>query len=176
MCNIYQLAHKTVFRFQLYNLNFFQHSDCGIGGHYTFWWHLPSRRYVFCKHGSQQGGLTWFPEVNEEPRFPTPAEHEFLSSLVTSTMRNAYYYNGECSCGRGAFVNPKQEAASDRNQHGHGSEYFKRKLDQYYGYIGKHNCVFDEDYECQWDCFVEQHRKDDIAIGLLEVDKLVPAC
>jgi len=168
MPNIYQQPDRSIFRFELYNLNFFKNFETEISGHYTFWYHLPTRSYVFCKHGDYANLVSIRP-VQEEPHFPNTAEAVFLDSLVIDTMRHAYYYSGERSCNRGAFVFAKQEAATCKGERGFGTEYFKHRLDEYFSFIMKKNCVFEEhDFEV---CISGDLRRKTIVAGKLFAEK-----
>ena len=143
--NVYQINDR-VFRFELYNLNYFQHFDVEvISGHYTFWFDRKTRKYVFYKHGDYANLVSIRP-VNETPRVPNDKEREFLDDLVMNGMKHAYFYNQDNPhCSMGGYLFDELETACDKRD-GWGTEWFKHPHDEYYDNVMKTNCIFPVNY------------------------------
>ena len=172
MGNITQLKNPTVFRFELYNLAYLvpvEGKKAGVYGHYTFWYHLPTRKYVFCKHGDYANLVSFHP-VHEQPRFPDAEEASFCDSLVSSTVRHAYFYDGSASCNKGAYLLPSLEKAVVRRE-GWSTEWFKHRDNEHFGHIMKTNAIFpdffEEDYKADAEYWKQLRENDSLAIKLL---------
>jgi hypothetical protein len=143
--NIYQIT-PDIFRFELYNLNYFKECDTEISGHYTFWYSKLSNQYVFRKHGDYYNLVSILP-VKSNPRFPAEIEKEFLRELIDKSIRNAYFYNYDAPrFHAGRYLLDELEEKCDKDENGWGTEHFKHSQDEYYDYVMKINCIFPVDY------------------------------
>lgn len=108
--NFHQITPE-VFRFELYNLCYFQESPkVEISGHYRFWFHRGNRAYCFTRHGNYRN-LVSMQACKESVAFPTAAEHQALGELMSRSLRGACFYDRERACNRGAYLLPELEAA-----------------------------------------------------------------
>lgn len=172
MCNIYNINGR-VFKFELYNLNYFQDFNPEIiSGHYTFWFDRITKKYVFCKHGDYANLVSIRP-IEEQPRIPNDKEKEFLDSLVEETTRRGCFYDGEASCNRGPYLLDEIESLFPGGSR--GTESYKNKDNEFYTYHGKYNCVFDVHYNQKWktqdwqdEDNLKEKEKDKFAINLLQ--------
>lgn len=146
MCNIYQVS-DDVFRFELYNLNYFQDCDTEISGHYTFWYSKNKNKFVFCKHGDYVNLVSFFP-INELPRFATGKDLVLLTELVNKVIRGSYFWNYDAPrFHAGRYLLDELENKADKDLNGWSTEYCKNKDDGYYTALpAKTNCIFSEDY------------------------------
>lgn len=139
----------VVFRFDLYNLNFFKDCDTEISGHYTFWYHKPSNSFVYCKMGDYANLVSIRP-VKENPRKIEDKNKDLLDSLLSKSIRCAYYWNYNCSQQRGRYLLDELEETCEKGFCGRpiteGCEYFKHKHDEYYDHVMKINCIFPVEY------------------------------
>ncbi len=109
--------------------------------------------------------------VNENPRFPTELENEFLKELVyEKTIKKAYFYNGNVSCNRGKYLLDEIESKFPNGSE--GTESVKNENDEYYTYYSKDNYIFavdypDEDYKRDGEYWNDVINKDKQAIKLL---------
>ncbi len=143
MSNIYNL-NNNVFRFELYNLNYFKDCDTEISGHYRFWYSKKSNKFVFAKHGDYHNLVSIKP-VKEDPRFPTGVEKEFLFELVyKKTIKHAYFYDQNASLNQGRYLLDELEEKCVRNPDWN-SYWFRNEDDTYYS-VSKDHCIFDVDY------------------------------
>ena len=165
----------NVFRFEIYNLNFFRNFGTEISGHYTFWWHKPTNQYVFAKHGDYHN-LVSFKPIHQMPHFPDAVESEFLQSLVEDAIKHAYFYDGDASCHRGPYLMDNLETNCFKRE-GKGTEWFKHSDDEFYDNVMKINCVFDVNYPSkdytadkeEWDMI---KKKDAVALELFGENQL----
>lgn len=145
--NIYQLPNKDVFRFELYNLNYFKecpHTE--ISGHYTFWYHKPSGKFVYCKHGDYCNLVSIRP-VKEMPREIEEHNREPLAELLNDAIKHAYFWNYDAPHNHmGRYLLDELEAACEKDEHGWGRESFKHAHDEFYDIVMKRNCIFECDY------------------------------
>ena len=170
MCNIYNIDGNT-FKFELYNLNYFQDPDApSLSGHYTFWYSKDKDSYVFCKHGDY-ANLVSIKPVKENPRFPTEQEKQWLHELISKTILQSYFYDRDASCNRGAFLIDFLESKAAKWKDGRTSEWFKHKDDEYFSSVHKGNCVFDVHYKQDW---YKQYLKDkDVKFEIKQDNKAI---
>lgn len=131
-----------VFKFELYNLNYFQEPGCELSGHYTFWYSVSKDDFVFCKHGDY-ANLVSIQPVSENPRIPTQNEYEWLQELLFETIAEAYFYDSDVSCNRGDYLLPYLKGKAAKWKNGKLSEHFKNKHDEFFTRRTKCNCIFD---------------------------------
>ena len=168
--NITQV-NQDIFRFELYNLNYFQDCDTEISGHYTFWYSKSKKEYVFCKHGDYANLVSIRP-VNENPRFPSEVEKGFLQDLISKSIRQAYFYDGAASCNRGKYLLDEiEEKFHPESSAGHES--VKSKINEFYDFYPKCNCIFgldypSEDYKIDKGYWDKLRERDGFAIKLLD--------
>ena len=159
-----------VFAFAEYNLNYFRDCDCDICGHYLFWWHKPTGRYVFCKFGDFHNLVSIRP-VKEDPRFPTDQEKAVLDAMIKADLRHAYFWVYEAPNGYGPYLLDDLEAKCEKRD-GHGTEWFPTEAGERYGHVFKTNGVHDAEYpgpdyqidKAEWE---ETKRLDELATVML---------
>lgn len=167
--NIRQIS-PNIFRFDLYNLNFFKEVDIGIEAHWTFWYHNLSKKYAMAKLGDYHNLVSIRP-VKDNPCFPNETQRPFTDELITEKIKHACFYDQSAPLNNGKYLlDELEEKCVKRN--GFGTEWFKHDCDEFYDYVMKKHLIFPVDYpkkdykldRKEWD---EVKRRDKLAIKLL---------
>lgn len=170
MPNVHQISDQ-VFRFDLYNLNYFKTVDIGIDAHWTFWYHKKSGKIVLCKFGDYHN-LVSIRLVKDSPRFPSLEQEPFVRELVMRTLKHSCFYNYSAPLDCGPYLLDELEENCVKRD-GWGTEWFKHDYDEFFDQVMKRDYVFpveypDKDYKVDREYWSELKRRDKAAIKLLE--------
>lgn len=124
------------------NLNIVKGLPVPLMGHYTVWYNIKTKKYVFRKYEN-------FPSIiriefhKENPRFPNHAERWLLEELIQKILRESYYYNFDAPNHMGRYLLDELEGTCERDTKGFGREWFKLDNGRNFLFITKTNCVMD---------------------------------